>query len=509
MKKFIVHPFLFSIIPVMSLYYQNTDQAKLSFMILPSLTTLVLTVFFFVLLKLFTKNIHRSAAILSILVILFFSFGSCLNFNIVTTISGKEIQFFQIYLALWILFFFWSLFVIIKVVRSYNSLTFILNTISTATFLILVVQIIFFHITHPSLIAQEQKNISAISASQSKDFPDVYYIILDGYAREDIMRTFFGYDNSDFISFLEEKGFFVAQESHSNYPRTYYSMPSSLNYEYVNFLEKYYDEDLQDLSPLNELVRKNRVQKKFKEKGYTIVNIPSDWEVANSIPHDIVLGDSHSFNEFDAKLVDMTPLKLCFLKKAVIDSKRKKIQNAFDYIPEISKISGPTFSYIHIVSPHPPFIFDEHGNPTNPSALTLLLDGCAYLKIEPDRKDFAKKYGQQAHFVTEEIKNVITSILQNSESDPIIILQSDHGSRSSCDPQDPFKTDLHEQFSILNAYHLPDEGKKMLYDSITPVNTFRVIFNTLFEEKRELLPDKAFFVSDELPYKFIEVTNKL
>ncbi|MEA1926362.1 MAG: hypothetical protein U9M90_03960 [Patescibacteria group bacterium] len=506
MKRSIVHPFLFSAIPIMSLYYQNADQAKLSFMIPPLLVILAVIAFFFVLLKLFTKNTHRSAAILSVLIILFFSFGSCLNFNIVTAILGKEIQFFQIYLTLWILFFFLSLFIIIKVIKSHKNLTFVLNTISAVTFLMLVAQIIFFHITHPALIAQEQESSSI---PQSEEFPDVYYIILDGYARADIMKDFFGYDNSNFISFLEEKDFFVAKDSHSNYPRTYYSMPSSLNYEYVNFLEKYYDEDLQDLSPLNELVQKNRVQKKFKEKGYTIVNIQSDWEIANSIPYDIILGDSHSFNEFDDKLIDMTPLKLCFLKKAIINSKRKKIQNAFDYIPEISKISEPTFSYIHIVSPHPPFIFDEHGNPTDPSALTLLLDGCAYLKIEPDRNDFAKKYGEQAHFITEKIKDVITLILQNSESDPIIIIQSDHGSRSSCDSKNPFKTDLNEQFSILNAYHLPDSGKEMLYDSITPVNTFRIIFNILFKEKRNLLPDKIFFVSDELPYKFIEVTNKL
>jgi hypothetical protein len=48
-------------------------------------------------------------------------------------------------------------------------------------------------------------------------FPDIYYVILDGYARADILDELYGYDNSRFLDYLERHGFFVAETSHSNY----------------------------------------------------------------------------------------------------------------------------------------------------------------------------------------------------------------------------------------------------------------------------------------------------
>jgi hypothetical protein len=42
---------------------------------------------------------------------------------------------------------------------------------------------------------------------------------------------------------------------------------------------------------------------------------------------------------------------------------------------------------------------------------------------------------------------------------------------------------------ILNAYFLPGEGAAGLYPSITPVNTFRLIFDVYFGADLELLED--------------------
>ena len=41
--------------------------------------------------------------------------------------------------------------------------------------------------------------------------PDIYYIILDGFARGDILREQFGYDLEPFLRRLEARGFFVAR----------------------------------------------------------------------------------------------------------------------------------------------------------------------------------------------------------------------------------------------------------------------------------------------------------
>src|SRR3970282_1068515 len=68
------------------------------------------------------------------------------------------------------------------------------------------------------------------------DSPDIYYIILDGYARDDILRKFYQLDNRDFLDRLGELGFYVAGCAQSNYAQTQLSLASSLNFAYLDSL---------------------------------------------------------------------------------------------------------------------------------------------------------------------------------------------------------------------------------------------------------------------------------
>jgi hypothetical protein len=61
--------------------------------------------------------------------------------------------------------------------------------------------------------------------------------------------------------------------------------------------------------------------------------------------------------------------------------------------------------------------------------------------------------------------------------------------------------------AILNAYYLPLGGDELLYENISPVNTFRVIFNYYFDEELDLLIDESYFSSYSLPYEFIPVKD--
>ena len=66
--------------------------------------------------------------------------------------------------------------------------------------------------------------------------PDIYYIILDAYARNDALLDLHNFDNSDFLRELEQRGFYVATEATSNYKYTIQSIPSSLNMAYLDGL---------------------------------------------------------------------------------------------------------------------------------------------------------------------------------------------------------------------------------------------------------------------------------
>ena len=62
------------------------------------------------------------------------------------------------------------------------------------------------------------------------DAPDIYLLLLDGYARHDILDMRFGLDDTPFLDGLRARGFTVAAASHSNYIATIPSLSSFLNY---------------------------------------------------------------------------------------------------------------------------------------------------------------------------------------------------------------------------------------------------------------------------------------
>ena len=122
----------------------------------------------------------------------------------------------------------------------------------------------------------------------------------------------------------------------------------------------------------------------------------------------------------------------------------------------------------------------------------------------------------QLKFVNKKIISAVNEILINSEIEPIIIIQADHGTCSTCDSSDESTTNkyepseefLRERLNILNAMYLPDGGSKLLYDEISPVNTFRCILKFYFKEDFKLLEDRHYYSSYESPYKFLDVTER-
>jgi hypothetical protein len=95
--------------------------------------------------------------------------------------------------------------------------------------------------------------------------PDIYYVILDGYAREDILQEVYQFENSEFIGSLEEQGFFVAKESQSNYIQTSLSLASSMNFEYLSAFE---DIESGNRYPMRDLVHNSRIRSILQHYGY-------------------------------------------------------------------------------------------------------------------------------------------------------------------------------------------------------------------------------------------------
>jgi len=96
--------------------------------------------------------------------------------------------------------------------------------------------------------------------------------------------------------------------------------------------------------------------------------------------------------------------------------------------------------------------------------------------------------------VNSRLEKLVERIIEHSETPPVIVIQADHGSGFIHDfnlyldrpPCDEF---LRKQMCIFSAFHLPGKGQDRVYDWITPVNTFRVIFNRCFKAGIPLLED--------------------
>jgi hypothetical protein len=165
--------------------------------------------------------------------------------------------------------------------------------------------------------------------------------------------------------------------------------------------------------------------------------------------------------------------------------------HTFDHIADATRIDSPTFVFAHVLVPHSPFVFGPNGEPVKS-------------KSHYERDQFIEAYRNQVAFTSKRMQTVIEEILSQSPEPPVIIVQSDHG---PCFGH--YHLNIPERMSILNAYYFPERNYEALYESITPVNTFRVVLNEYFGADLELLEDRSYFSTWDFPYSFTDVTDEV
>ncbi|MFA6253380.1 MAG: sulfatase-like hydrolase/transferase [Patescibacteria group bacterium] len=517
-KDILFHPWLFVLIPIISLFENNQDIATAQYLPKPIIISLLGASVLFFTINIIIKNKYKSSIISSIIIISFFYFYSFSDiFFVLDSYLAQGLIFYQSLALVVYVFTIIALgFVIAYSTHKFDNTNKLLNFFAGVIVILQVFNIANYQYQHQGSIV-DQINFKDQQAGENSEIknvdnlPDVYYIILDGYARQDVLKDIYNYDNSDFINFLKTKGFFVADDSTSNYNQTFLSLASTLNINYLDEVATKVGHESSDRAVLKKLISDNTVNDFFKAKGYTFVSLPSTWVgTYKNIKSDIYLANNLRQNDFEALLVKKTPLFL-FSSGAQVKDIAIYIETFLDKIPEIASIEAPTFSYIHILSPHPPFIFESNGQVAD-IATTCLdgTDGSYYFDVCPGGVEkYQKQYVSQLSYLNKRFENIINKILTTSKTPPIIILQSDHGPGSMLDWDSLKNSNTVERMSILNAYYVPVETKKMLYPSITPVNTFRVLFNSVFGANFEILEDKNYFATWGRPYDFVDVTSQV
>ncbi|MBN2443455.1 MAG: hypothetical protein JXJ04_18985 [Spirochaetales bacterium] len=504
-------PLLFGLFPLLFLYANNAKEMMIHDLFIPLLQVLIFTLVVTTIVGLILKNFFKSGLITAFLLFSYFSSGHFLRILPEIQIPIGSI----IILTGHVLFIIWLAITVtgsIFIVRTKGNLFPIIQILLTiGTFLVLfqVVQAGSILISRKNVLAAEEIPIKEII--QKKDLPDVYYIVTDAYGSSEILSEIYGVDNSQFITFLKSKGFYVPEKSYSHYCQTIFSLGAVLNMNYIDALGDF-DPSLTDRIPISQKLRNNEVVKYFKAAGYSICGFDTGYSHTILENTDVLFKPSGTVSEFENVLLSTTILPVAQSDENSLFAKhRKRVLYILDKIPNITETESPRFVFAHIISPHPPFIFNEKGEPIEQSDSFHFGDGSHYMNSKGgSRENYYRGYSGQVTYITKLLKIMIERIFERyTENKPVIIIQGDHGPGSGLKWGSLEETNIKERFSILHTYYLPDHEGNPAYNAITPINMFRVIFNTYLDARFPLLPRKNYFTLWALPYDFKDVTQLL
>jgi hypothetical protein len=491
------HVILLSIYPILALLAHNATEVKPIMAVIPMIFSSVSAGVLLLIVFIPLRNWRRAALVVTIFLILFYSYGHI--YSLLKGFQYSGIFFFRhrtlapMFLILAGLGTWWACWNKLNI----QNVTLRFNVVGFILIIMPVFQI--------SLVSWRQWNAwrdstqavpespNATMVSRLQDTPDIYYIILDAYGRSDKIQQLYGYDNSEFLDSLEQMGFYVASCSQSNYAQTELSLASSLNYNYLDVLNPLFIQGNTDRSSLWPLIKNSALRQFLAVRGYKTIAFSTGYGWSEINNADIYLTPqigTWELTSFQYMFIQTTAGRILLdaeefgLPNTPDDLIRRRTHFALEKLSVIPSIQGPKFIFAHLLVPHS-FVFGPNGESMAIDVSTMTAD------------IFRQGYVDQLIFIDGQIKSIVSTIIANSPTPPIIIIQGDHGPTGSGRPN---------RVSILNAYYLPYH-EDLLYPSITPVNTFRIVLDEYFGQQLMLLPDISRYSTYQNPYDNFQIEN--
>jgi hypothetical protein len=505
-RPLVLHPLLLAAFPTLALLAQNLEWIPASDAARALAISIIGAAGILGLVWLLLHDLPRAGLIVSLILILFFSYGhlygTLKEAGLGATIARHRYlapAFTAVFVggAIWIL----------KSLQDPKPLTRILNIVSAALLVLPIFSIASYSVGTQALPPQ---NAQSLAIPEGEDPPDIYFIIVDGYGRQDTLKEVYEFDNEPFLQYLEDLGFFVARRARANYAQTSLALASVLNLDYVDTLVP---EGAQGREALWRLIQDSEVRRLLSDLGYEVVAFSTgldgtEWRDADLYLSSAILDQVAGANAFESMLAQTTAIRLATDGAVALprlipaldypyEAHRTRLRHTLDGLTNMPPGDRPRFVFAHIILPHPPFVFDAEGKPLTPEA-PFSLD----FPSSGSEESYIRGYRDQVMFLNRELMEAVEAILAQSTTPPVIVIQADHGSDSNSGRQGY----VQERMTILNAMLLPS-GPETLWPHITPVNTFRVVFNQMFGGDYERLPDRALFSEYEAPYEFIDVTG--
>jgi hypothetical protein len=476
MKKTPFHSILFAVYPVMALFAVNVSEIPFEDTRRGFYASLFIGVISLGTLRLIIKDWHKAALIASMGLFLFFNYGHVFfliqGFSIGPILIGRTLVLAPFWALIWVD---WGWFVLRRLKNS-EEITRIFNLIALVLIL----------------------------------FP-LYTISSYAIQRQQVRRSF----QSQVSPVLTEQ-----------FEGTY-SLSSSLNMEHLTYLGDIYEADAVTKEPLLRLLAENKLFQIFKEYGYQTVTFETGLHNTELRDADIYIKPSPeqikmaqvdwALNSFEENLVYTTMTRILFDLSILQNEEfpqetletpyklhRLNVLNIISRFPDFSQGNEPHFVFAHIISPHPPYVFGPNGEEIL-HEVPFSLSGPGRIKGGAQE---VKQYIDQLTYLDTIILEMLDKIISQSEVQPIIIIQADHGPNAYTSVDQLEKGNMKEQYAILNAYYFPDGNYSLLYPTITPVNSFRAVLNTYFGGTYEFLPDTSYISPHYRRFEFIDVTER-
>lgn len=490
-----LHPVLFAVYFVLFLYSVNLEEVEPGDL-LPVLATVGGgTALALIIAGVLAGDVRRAALVLTVFVVAFLSYGHVARILQPTGI-GPTVH--QVGLVVMI--------VVAGIVawRGQRYLGGATRTLNIASFALMLVP--FFSIA-PYAVARVTTGEAPVPIPSAAPVPpggggpDIYWFVFDRYPSASSARLAYGIESPIFEE-LRARGFYVADRSHANYQRTTLSLASTFSAEYLDGRGHADIFGPTDRSGGYTRIQNSNVARYLKSRGYYYVHVGSDFSPTRTS----VLADvNHTFDnqsDFGAAFVDSTAMPGVLRRLGMSGSRWTRRYNWTTWevglLANLPPYPSPKFVFGHVILPHTPYIFDADGD---------------FVSEEADRdRQPLERFTEQLTFTNARMLAIIDDLLAVPAAErPVIIVQADEGPYPS-HLEDETRYDwttasLEEReikFGILNAWFLPDGRDIGLYPEISPVNTFRLLFNGYFDTNLPLLPDESFTLRRPEPLEFPE-----
>ncbi len=364
---------------------------------------------------------RKKAAIFTFCIMFFHFFFGVFHDALKKIIPGTFIVKYSFILPTTFVILIFLIIILHKTKRSFTTLTYYLNLLLLVLLLIEIPGLVF---------ALDKKDIGKYLTDTNPcdtcEKPDIYFIIADEYAGNRELKEVLGFDNSSFEKALEQRGFYIAKNSKSNYNYTPYSLASILGTKYLENISSK-SNDIKNRKASYQQINDNDLIRFLKQYNYQFINL-SLFDFAGKSAHvdnmfflrrkkmlTAQTFTSRLKKDIGFNLVTRFKMKseINRLIYSTLKNNQKILDDTYTVINQTS--SAPRFIYTHLMMPHYPYYFNASGQP---SPLASLME---------EHQQQQNNYIGYLRYCNKIFLQLIDAILQKSKKPPIIIFMGDHG----------------------------------------------------------------------------------